>query len=48
MKSRIIIVMLSVLCVAAGVSSAQNLPKMKAGMWEDTTKIEMAKGKDQR
>jgi metalloprotease len=46
MKSKIFIVMLGLLCMAIGVSSAQSLPKMKAGMWETTTKIEMAKSKD--
>jgi metalloprotease len=48
MKSKIFIAMLGVLCVATGVASAQSLPKMKAGMWEDTFNVEMAKSKDQR
>jgi metalloprotease len=47
-KSKIFIAMLGLLCVANGVASAQNLPKLKAGMWEDTINVEMAKSKDQR
>jgi metalloprotease len=48
MNAKKIIVILGMLWIVVDVAFAQSLPKIKAGLWEITTKVEMAKSKDQR